>query len=165
MLLDSRLPGLHNPRQADRKFWARRYRQINDFERHLTENGTVIIKFFLHVSQREQLRRFEERIDDASKNWKFSDSDLREYRFRASYMDAYSDILSNTSTDHAPWYVIPADDKWYMRYVVSRVICTRLKHLKLHYPVVTPERRAEMEEARRTLKEMKHSKEMKTVKH
>jgi PPK2 family polyphosphate:nucleotide phosphotransferase len=158
MLLDSQLPGFYKPGQADRKFWARRYRQINDFERHLTENGTIIIKFFLHVSQREQLKRFEERIDDPSKNWKFSDADLREYLFRHKYMEAYSDILSNTSTDHAPWYVIPADDKWYMRYVVSHIICRHLKKLKLHYPAITPEKREEIEKARRTLKEIKATK-------
>ncbi|MDR1756146.1 MAG: polyphosphate kinase 2 family protein [Culturomica sp.] len=155
ILLYNQLPGFYKTAQADRKFWVKRYRQINDFERYLTENGTLIIKFFLNVSRPEQLKRFQERLDDPTKNWKFSESDIKEGTFRDEYMKAYSDILSNTSTVHAPWYVIPADDKWYMRYIVCRIIGMHLKKLKLHYPELTPEKRAGLEKAKEMLDGMK----------
>jgi polyphosphate kinase 2 (PPK2 family) len=118
----------------------------------------MIIKFFLNVSQEEQLKRLNERLEDPSKNWKFSEADLKEIGFREEYMKAYSDMLSHTSTRHAPWYVIPSDDKWYTRYVVSRIICMHLKRLKLHYPQISSENKAGIERAKEIFKEIKTGK-------
>ena len=111
ILLSSKLPGILKTEDIDNGFWKRRYRQINDFERYLTENGTVIIKFFLNVSKAEQKKRFMERLNDESKNWKFSSADVKERQYWDDYMKAYSDVLTETSTEIAPWYVIPADNK------------------------------------------------------
>ncbi|MDP2234795.1 MAG: polyphosphate kinase 2 family protein [Bacteroidales bacterium] len=135
-LLRQRLPGIKKVEDAGKDFWDKRYRQINDIERHLTENGTVIIKFFLNVSKDQQKRRFLKRIDDPARNWKFSSADVKERQHWEEYMDAYSDLLSNTSTEIAPWYVIPADNKWFMRYAVSDIIASRLQKLDLAYPVL-----------------------------
>ena len=123
ILLSSKLPGILKTEDIDNGFWKRRYRQINDFERYLTENGTVIIKFFLNVSKAEQKKRFMERLNDESKNWKFSSADVKERQYWDDYMKAYSDVLTETSTEIAPWYVIPADNKWFMRYAVGQIIC------------------------------------------
>lgn len=109
ILLSNKLPGILKAKDIDNEFWKRRYRQINDFERYLTENGTVIIKFFLNVSKAEQKKRFMERLNDESKNWKFSSADVKERQYWDDYMKAYSDVLTETSTEIAPWYVIPAD--------------------------------------------------------
>lgn len=135
-LLRQRLPDIKKVEDAGKEFWDKRYRQINDLERHLVENGTIIIKFFLNVSKEQQKRRFLRRIDDPARNWKFSSADVKERQHWDDYMDAYSDMLSNTSTEIAPWYVIPADNKWFMRYAVSDIIVSRLKSLGLSYPVL-----------------------------
>lgn len=111
IVLNGKLPNINKVEDIDEKFWKNRYRQINDFERHLTENGTIILKFFLNVSHEEQLERFLSRLEDDSKNWKFSASDLKEREYWDDYMKAYSDMLTATSTPYAPWYVIPADKK------------------------------------------------------
>ncbi len=131
--------------------WRDRFRQINDFERYLVENGTIPIKFFLNVSKREQKKRFLERIDMPEKNWKFSVADAGERRFWKRYMSAYEDVFSNTSTAHAPWYIIPADNKWFMRLAVAEVINYRLGELNLKYPAVTDAHRKELIQARRML--------------
>ena len=133
------IPGLDKVKDVDEKFWAQRYRQINDFERYLTESGTVVIKFFLNVSKGEQRKRFLKRLDEKDKNWKFSAADLEERKYWDKYMEAYSKMLSNTSTDYAPWYVIPADHKWFMRYAVGQVINHRLEELKMDYPQLSDE--------------------------
>lgn len=111
IILSNKLPGVETVNDIDPDFWKRRYRQINDFERYLTENGTIVLKFFLNVSKAEQKNRFMERLDDASKNWKFSSADIKERQFWEDYMNAYADVLTETSTELAPWYVIPADNK------------------------------------------------------
>ena len=137
--------------KARRKFWARRYQDINVFERHLVRNGTTILKFFLHVSQDEQKRRFLERLDRPEKNWKFSPSDLAERGHWDEYMSAYEDALSATSTKRAPWYVIPADDKWATRAVVADLVTSAIRDLDPKYPEVTDEQRERLEAAKRQL--------------
>lgn len=139
IVLSAKLPDIKTVDDIKADFWKRRYRQINDFERYLTENGTVILKFFLNVSKAEQKKRFAERLNDPAKNWKFSSADIKERRFWDEYMKAYADVLTETSTEIAPWYVIPADNKWFMRYAVGRIICERMKELDLHYPRLSNE--------------------------
>ncbi|MCM0217672.1 polyphosphate kinase 2 family protein [Bacteroides fragilis] len=134
IILSNKLPGVTSLEDVTPKFWKKRYRQINDYERYLTENGTIVIKFFLNVSKDEQKRRFLARLEDEAKNWKFSTSDLKERSYWDDYMKAYSDMLTHTSTEDAPWYVIPADNKWFMRYAVGRILCERMGELDLHYP-------------------------------
>ncbi len=147
LLAAQRLPG----GKPGKKFWRRRYQDINAFERHLTRNGTVILKFFLNVSKDEQKRRFLERLDRPEKNWKFSPADLAEREHWGEYMRAYSDCLSETSTKWAPWYVVPADHKWVARAVVADVIRTTIHSMDLKYPEVTDEQREHLAEARRRL--------------
>ncbi len=152
-LLAQNLPGIKTVDAVDKDFWENRYRQINDLEKHLTENGTIILKFFLNVSKEEQKKRFLERIEDPAKNWKFSSSDVKERAHWEDYMDAYSDMLTATSTEHAPWFVIPADRKWYMRYAVSNIIINRLKELKVEYPVLPEVEKARLKDAKKMLME------------
>src|SRR3954447_10383790 len=134
------LIGRQLPREKDkvgRKFWEERYEDINAFERHLVRNGTLILKFFLNVSKEEQKRRFLERLDRPEKNWKFSPSDMAERGYWDDYMTAYEDALSATSTEWAPWYVIPADHKWVTRTAVAAIVATTIRELDLKYPEVT----------------------------
>lgn len=151
IVLSAKLPGIMGPGDITPKFWKKRYRQINDYERYLTENGTVIIKFFLNVSKEEQKRRFLSRLEDEAKNWKFSVSDLKEHSYWDDYMKAYSDMLTHTSTEEAPWYVIPADNKWFMRYAVGQILCDRMNELDLHYPEMPVEARHQIEDFKRAL--------------
>lgn len=146
ILLKSHLPDVKQVEDVTKNFWKKRYEQINNFEKHLTENGTLILKFFLNVSHKEQEKRFLARLEDESKNWKFSSSDLKEREFWDDYMQAYSDMLTETSTENSLWYVIPADNKWFMRYIVSQIICHKIGELDLHYPKLTPAAKAEIEE-------------------
>ena len=138
-------------RKFGKHFWRRRYQDINAFERHLVRNGTVILKFFLNVSKDEQKRRFLERLNRPEKHWKFSQADLAERAYWGRYMRAYADCLSATSTEWAPWYVVPADHKWATRAVVADVITTAIRSLDLKYPEVTDEQREFLAEARRRL--------------
>jgi polyphosphate kinase 2 (PPK2 family) len=131
--------------------WPHRFRQINEFERYLVENGTIPIKFYLNVSKREQKRRFLERIDMPAKNWKFSLNDVQERTHWDSYMKAYEDVFTHTSTEWAPWYIVPADNKWFMRLAVAELIQHTLSRLPLRYPTLTQARRRELLKARRTL--------------
>lgn len=151
IILSSKLPGIDSLADIDADFWKRRYRQINDFERYLSENGTVILKFFLNVSKEEQRKRFIERLNDPAKNWKFSFSDIEERHFWDDYMNAYSAVLTETSTEMAPWYVIPADNKWFMRYAVGKIICERMKQLNLHYPKLSKEGLKRLEEYKKSV--------------
>lgn len=151
IVLNGKLPNINKVEDIDDKFWKERYRQINDMERHLTDNGTIVLKFFLNVSHNEQEKRFLSRLNDESKNWKFSASDLKERAFWDNYMEAYADVLTYTSTDEAPWYVIPADNKWFMRYAVGQIICDRMEELKLDYPVLTEAAKLEIENAKKAL--------------
>jgi len=135
-----------------KRFWADRYDDINAFERHLVRNGTLVVKFFLHVSKREQKRRFLERLDDAEKQWKFSLADLRERGFWKEYQEAYEDCLAATSTPWAPWYVIPADHKWAMRALVAAILARRVNDLGLRWPEVTDEQKKRLASAKRSLR-------------
>jgi PPK2 family polyphosphate:nucleotide phosphotransferase len=151
-------PELHErqklpPGKRGKAFWQERYDDINHFERHLTRNGTIILKFFLHISKNEQKKRFIERLEDPEKHWKFSASDLAERGFWKDYMDAFDEALSATSTEWAPWYVIPADHKWVTRAVVADILTSAIGSLHLSYPEVSPEKHKALAEARRQLEE------------
>jgi PPK2 family polyphosphate:nucleotide phosphotransferase len=137
--------------KRDKGFWKARYDDINAFERHLARNGTVILKFFLHVSKDEQKQRFLERLEDPEKHWKFSAADLAERAHWDAYMEAYEDALGATSTEWAPWYVVPADNKWATRAVVADILTTTLRSLDLRFPEVTQQQRQTLEEAKRQL--------------
>jgi PPK2 family polyphosphate:nucleotide phosphotransferase len=131
--------------------WKHRYQSINDFERHLHRNGTRVVKFFLHLSKEEQRKRFLARIDDPDKSWKFSRADVEERRLWRQYMAAYGACLGATSTRHAPWYVVPADDKQTARLIVSQVLLNTLGELKIGYPKSDPARRRELGAIRKML--------------
>ena len=135
--------------------WQDRYRSIVDLEEHLHRNGTVIIKFFLHLSAEEQRQRFLERIDEPDKNWKFSQADVEERAFWKQYMHAYEECLSATSTRNAPWYIVPADDKRNTRLIVSQIIVDTLASLEMTYPKVNKKRRQELQQIRKELAEEK----------
>jgi PPK2 family polyphosphate:nucleotide phosphotransferase len=135
----------------DKKVWRERYRSINDFEKHLEVNGTRIVKLFLHLSKAEQKRRFLERIDDPAKNWKFSDADLKEREFWDDYAKAYEEWLSATSTDDAPWYVVPADDKENARLIVSQILLDTFERLDMSYPKTSAKRERELQAIRERL--------------
>jgi len=143
--------GLPHELQDKETIWQNRYRSIVDFEEHMHRNGTRIVKFFLHLSREEQRERFLKRIDQPAKNWKFSADDIRERSFWKQYMKAYEACLGATSTRHAPWYVVPADDKETAQLIVSHVILNALRDLKLAYPKLGPERHRELESARELL--------------
>jgi PPK2 family polyphosphate:nucleotide phosphotransferase len=134
-----------------KKLWKDRYRSIVDLERHLFHNSTRTIKIFLHLSQKEQRKRFLERIDQPHKNWKFSLADIHERKFWEQYMEAYEQCLGATSTHHAPWYVVPADDKEDARLIVSRIVLDVLGELKMAYPKTTPKREQELKSIRNRL--------------
>ena len=131
--------------------WRDRFEDINALERYLTRNGIAILKFFLHLSRKEQKRRFLERLDRPEKNWKFSTADVGEREHWDDYQDAYEDMIQNTASPNAPWYVVPADNKWFTRLVVAAAIVDALKGLKLAYPKVDGERKAELAAARKEL--------------
>lgn len=134
-----------------KNLWQERFDDIHAFERHLARNGTVIRKFFLHLSKKEQERRFLARLEQPEKNWKFSAADIREREFWDEYQHAYEDMIRNTSSKHAPWYVVPADHKWFTRLVVSGVVVETLESLKLSYPKVDAAKRKELEQAKKLL--------------
>jgi PPK2 family polyphosphate:nucleotide phosphotransferase len=136
---------------VSRRIWSERYEDINAFERHLTRNGTIILKFFLHVSKEEQRRRLLARLDDPSKNWKFQAADLEERARWDDYMTAYQQALSKTSTAHAPWFVVPADHKWFTRLVIARLVVEALEDLDLNFPKPSQAHLDELAEARRRL--------------
>jgi PPK2 family polyphosphate:nucleotide phosphotransferase len=134
-----------------KKIWDQRFEEINNFEKYLVNNGIIVLKFFLNVSKDEQKERFMERLDLPEKNWKFSAADVKERQRWDDYMDAYEDVFTHTSTDWAPWYIIPADRKWYMRLVVSAVIYQTLEDLGLKYPEVSEAQKLQLAEARKML--------------
>lgn len=131
--------------------WKGRYEDITAFERHLTRNGIAICKFFLHVSKKEQKKRFLERLDNPEKNWKFSDADVRERKYWDEYQDAYEKMIQNTATEYAPWVIVPADNKWFSRLLVVATIVDTLGSLDLEYPKLTASQRAALKEARKQL--------------
>jgi PPK2 family polyphosphate:nucleotide phosphotransferase len=139
------------PDSVDKKIWARRFEEINNFEKYLVSNGIVVLKFFLNVSRKEQKKRFLERIDLPEKNWKFSTADAQERAHWNEYMEAYEDMLNSTSTKWAPWYVIPADKKWFTRFAVATVIHQTMQGLDLKYPTVDDEQKKELLKAKKIL--------------
>ncbi len=139
------------PEAKGKNVWKRRLEEIRDFEKHLARNGTVVLKFFLNISPEEQRRRLIERIDLSDKNWKFEVGDIKERSRWQEYMNAYEDAFNHSSTDWAPWYIIPADHKWLTRAAVAGVIIEKLKSLKLSYPVTGKDHRRSLLQARRLL--------------
>lgn len=139
------------PELVTKHIWKERFEDIRNVERYLARNGIAICKFFLHVSRDEQKKRFLQRLEDPEKHWKFSADDIAERRHWDDYMRAYEDAIRETARPHAPWYVVPADNKWYTRVVVASAIIDKLCSLGLHYPKVEPHKRAELARARRAL--------------
>jgi polyphosphate kinase 2 (PPK2 family) len=139
------------PTLLSKKIWDHRYQDISAFERYLARNGIAVRKFFLHVSHAEQERRFLERLDTPEKNWKFSAADITERQHWQEYMNAYQDMIRATATPWAPWYVVPADHKWFTRAVVASAVIDALASLDLHYPEVDKAKRAELAAARKIL--------------
>jgi PPK2 family polyphosphate:nucleotide phosphotransferase len=144
-VLNENLPGINTVKDLDKDFWHSRYKQINRFEKNLAENGTIILKIFLNVSKDEQKKRFLERIDNQDKNWKFSIADAQERKHWDDYMKAYEEMLSATSTDYAPWYVLPADDKWFTRLCLGAIIYFEFEKLGLEYPSVSAEQKEKLQ--------------------
>src|SRR4051812_15730060 len=138
-------------RCVTKRIWDERFQDIRAFERYLTRNGTIIRKFFLHVSKKEQQKRFLERLDQPEKNWKFSANDAKERKFWDDYMKCYEETIRETATEDSPWYVVPADNKWFTRVVVASAVIDALASLKLAYPIVGPEKAKELAAARKAL--------------
>ncbi len=148
-IMGERIPNYDSVDKIDDAFWNSRYEQINNFEKHIAQNGTHILKFFLNLSKDEQKNRFMARLDNPDKNWKFSSSDMSERAYWDDYQKAYQEMLRHTTTDYAPWYVIPADDKWFSRMLIGEIIVEKLKSLDLKFP---PAEKTEMlAEARKLL--------------
>jgi PPK2 family polyphosphate:nucleotide phosphotransferase len=146
-----RSQGLSEELRDEKTIWKERYRSIVDLEDHLQRNGTKVIKFFLHLSKGEQRKRFLERIDEPDKNWKFSLADIHERKYWKHYVNAYEDCLNATSTEHAPWFVVPADDKENARLIVSRIVLDELNELKMAYPKTTAKHRLELKSIRKLM--------------
>jgi PPK2 family polyphosphate:nucleotide phosphotransferase len=139
------------PKLIDKKIWEDRFEDIRNFEQYLTRNGVIVRKFFLHVSKKEQKRRFLERIDDPLKNWKFSSNDAAERDYWDDYMNAYEEMIRETATKDAPWYVVPADNKWFTRVVVAAAVIDALADLELAYPEVGGDKLKELAAAKKKL--------------
>jgi PPK2 family polyphosphate:nucleotide phosphotransferase len=139
------------PSLVTKRVWKERFEDINAFERYLARNGYVIRKFFLNVSKKEQARRFEKRLDEPEKQWKFSLGDLHERERWKDYQDAYEDAIRHTATEHAPWVIVPADKKWFARWIVAASVIDALERLDLAFPALTPAKRQELEKGRRML--------------
>lgn len=150
-ILGENLPDIRTVKDIDAAFWNKRYKQINRFEKNIAENGTIVLKFFLHLSKDEQKKRFIERIDDPKKNWKFSVDDLKERAHWDEYQAAYEELLSKTSKEEAPWFIIPADNKWSARLAISEIILQEFESLKIHYPAVSKAQKEELQKARDVL--------------
>jgi polyphosphate kinase 2 (PPK2 family) len=135
----------------DNEFWENRYESIRNFEKHLAENGTTIIKIFLNVSQKEQKKRFLDRINEEDKNWKFSSADLAERALWDDYMDVYEEAINETSKEYAPWYVIPADNKWFTRVAAIQIIIDAMGKMDLKYPELSEKQTLALEDAKRQL--------------
>src|SRR5512135_25109 len=147
LLAGAKLP----PRLVKKSIWRNRYDDIRSYERYLANNGVVVRKFFLHVSRKEQKRRFLERIEKPEKNWKFSAADAKERALWKDYMRAYEDMIRETATEESPWYVVPADNKWFTRVVVAAAVIEALDSLGLHYPEVGPEKLRELAAVKKAL--------------
>jgi PPK2 family polyphosphate:nucleotide phosphotransferase len=142
----------HLPKETITKdIWEKRFRQIRDFEKHIYENGTLVLKFFLHVSKEEQKKRFLKRINDKTKNWKFSADDIEERKYWNEYQKCYQEAIAATSKKHAPWFVIPADHKWFMRFAVSQIIIEQFEKLHIDYPRLSDGQLKKLNESREIL--------------
>ena len=150
-LLKQKIPGLYSLDDIDGEFWEKRYNHINNFEKQQSDSGTIILKFFLHLSRQEQKKRFLSRINNTGKNWKFTINDINERDKWDTYQEAFEKAISRTSTPHAPWYIIPADHKWFMRTVVCDILVQCLEKLNLKYPKVGPEGRKRLKDAKELL--------------
>lgn len=150
-VLNENIPGIDDIKKVNKDFWNDRFKQIRRFEKNLHKNGTIVLKFFLHLSKKEQKKRFLERIDNPGKNWKFSLSDMKERGFWDDYQKAYSEAISETSTKQSPWFVVPADDKRYARLAIASIITEEFEKLKLHYPKVSEKQKAELQKAKAQL--------------
>ena len=139
------------PKLVDKNIWDERFEDIRNFEQYLTRNGIVVRKFFLHVSKKEQKQRFLDRIDDPLKNWKFSSNDANERDYWDDYMKAYEEMIQETATKEAPWYVVPADNKWFTRVIVAAAVIDALAAMKLQYPKVSEAKRQELAATRKEL--------------
>lgn len=142
-------------KEFDAQFWKDRYESIENFEKHLASNGTKIVKLFLHVSKEEQKQRFLDRLNEEDKNWKFSHGDLKERALWNKYQDAYETAISNTSKDHAPWFIVPADQKWFARVAAVQIIIDALEEMDLSYPDFPEESKKELLEAKKALQSEK----------
>jgi PPK2 family polyphosphate:nucleotide phosphotransferase len=151
IVLRQKLPGIDGLSKVNDNFWKNRYKSINAMEKHLVLNGTVVIKFFLHISKEEQADRFLKRINEPEKNWKFSFADIEERKYWDDYQKAYECMIRETSTILAPWYIIPADKKWYMRLSVAETILNRIDSLGLKYPVLSETQIADLEKGSQIL--------------
>ena len=147
-ILNERLPGIDSIDKIKKEFWTNRFKQINRFEQNISEDGTIILKFFLHIYRGEQKKRFLERIDDPEKHWKFSIGDLKERQRWDDYQSAYEEAISATSTDRAPWFIIPADDKWYARLAMAGIIYKQFKALHIDYPSLTELQKVQLKQGR-----------------
>jgi PPK2 family polyphosphate:nucleotide phosphotransferase len=148
LVLAERIPGIEKTSQANGNFWKERYKQIRNFEETIHQNGTQILKFFLHLSKDEQKKRFLERIEKKDKHWKFSASDIQERGYWKEYQKAYEKAIEKTSTKENPWFIIPADDKWFTQWVITKIILGKLKSMKMKYPVPTDEQIRRLEDAK-----------------
>lgn len=151
LVLKENNPTIKQVKDIDKQFWEQRYESIRNFEKHICNSGTVVIKFFLNVSKQEQKKRFLKRIDNPKKNWKFQASDIAEREHWDEYMKAYEKAINETATDNCPWYVIPADKKWFTRIAISTIIRDTLKKLKLEFPVLPKEEMEKLQEAKHLL--------------
>jgi PPK2 family polyphosphate:nucleotide phosphotransferase len=152
-ILSERIPGIDAVSKIPKDFWKQRYESIRSFENHLANNGTVILKFFLNVGKDEQKQRFLDRIEDPTKNWKFSSGDLKERALWNDYMKAYEEAINETSTSDAPWHIIPADKKWYARLAISEIIEDKLKSMNLKFPKLGKEEVAKLNDCKTSLLE------------
>ena len=150
-ILNERLPGIDSVNKIKKEFWTNRFEQIKRFEQNIAEDGTIILKFFLHLSRKEQKKRFLERIDDPEKHWKFSFGDLKERERWNDYQSAYEEAISATSTDQAPWFIIPADDKWYARLAMAAIIHKQFKALHIDFPSLNELQKEQLKQGRQML--------------
>lgn len=150
-ILNENLPDIRSVEDITTKFWEKRYRQIRDFEKTITENGTTVIKFFLHLSKGEQKKRFMERIRKPEKNWKFSSADIHERQYWDDYQQAYEQAISETSTEKAPWYIIPADNKWFTHVAIGNIIVEKLQNMDIQMPDISGEEKDALKKAKKKL--------------
>ncbi len=151
IILGQTIPGISKPKHIDSEFWKKRYQSIREHEKHLVENGYIILKFFLNVSKDEQKKRFLDRINSPEKNWKFQYSDIKERELWDKYMKAYEKAIKETAEKYAPWFIIPADNKWFMQTAVCDIILNSLEELNLNFPELAPEVKQQLEDAKQIL--------------